>query len=68
MFTAARAVAPKTRKGRTGTVRPSTNLLNSSAIIDSTEALRVQRLRLLGIIGQRAALIASLAWGDARHG
>jgi hypothetical protein len=35
---------------------------------NSTDALRIQRLRLLGIIGQRASLIASLAWGDPHHG
>ena len=31
---------------------------------NTTETLRLQRLRLLGILGQRAAVIASLAWGD----
>jgi hypothetical protein len=31
---------------------------------NTTEALRLQRLRLLGILGQRAAVIASLAWGE----
>ena len=65
MFTAAAASGREARKGRTATVRPSTNLLNSSTNGNSTEALRLQRLRLLGIIGQRAELLAELAWGEA---
>jgi hypothetical protein len=66
MFTAAAGtVAPKTRKGRTATVRPSTKLLISSVTDDSTEALRLQRLRLAGIIGMRAQVLASLVWGEA---
>jgi hypothetical protein len=39
-------------------------LINSKAK-DSTEALRLQRLRLVGIVGMRAELLAQLAWGDA---
>jgi hypothetical protein len=34
---------------------------------NTTEAVRLQRLRLLGIIGQRARLLAGIAWEDA-HG
>jgi len=65
MFTAAAASGRKTRKGRTATVRPSTKMLISSINDDSTEALRLQRLRLLGILGRRAELLAELAWGEA---
>ena len=65
MLRTAGSVTPKARKGRTATVRPSTNLLNSSGINDSTEALRLQRLRLVGIIGMRAQMLASLVWGEA---
>ena len=68
MLSTAGCVALKTRKGRTATVRPSTNLLSSSRSVDSTEALRLQRLRLIGIIGQRAELIAGMAWGEVHHG
>jgi hypothetical protein len=68
MLSTAGCVALETRKGRTATVRPSTDLLSSSGIIDSTEALRLQRLRLLGILGRRAELIAGLAWGEVQHG
>lgn len=64
MFTAARAsVALETRKGRTATVRPSTNLLISSMDKDSTTTLRLQRLRPLGIVGAQADLLAQLIWG-----
>ena len=62
---AAGCVTPKTRKGRTATVRPLTNMLINSKAKDSTEALRLQRLRLVGIVGMRAELLAQLAWGDA---
>ncbi len=68
MLSTAGCVALKTRKGRTGTVRPFTNLLSSSGNVDSTDALRHQRLRLLGIIGHRAELIAGMAWGEVHHG
>lgn len=64
MFTAAGAVARKTRKGRTSTVRPSTNLLISSGVEDSIAAVRLQRLMPLGLIGPRADLISSLIWGE----
>jgi len=40
-------------------------MLISSINDDSTEALRLQRLRLLGILGRRAELLAELAWGEA---
>ena len=66
MLTAAGgSVAPKMRKGRTATVRPLTKLLNNSNINDSTEALRLQRLRLAGVFGAPAEMIADIIWGDA---
>jgi hypothetical protein len=68
MFTSATgSVTLKTRKGRTATVQPSTNFNNSNVDTDNTTALRLQRLRLLGIIGFRAAMLADLAW-ETSHG
>jgi len=64
MFTAAGAVARKTRKGRTATVRPSTNLLISSRAEDSIVALRLQRLMPHGVAGVRAGLLATMIWGE----
>jgi hypothetical protein len=32
---------------------------------DNTAALRLQRLRLVGIIGQRAEMLAGMVWGEA---
>jgi hypothetical protein len=66
MFTAASgSVAPKTRKGRTATVQPSTNFINSNRHANTIETMRKQRLRVMGIYDYRADLIASLVWGDA---
>ena len=65
MFTAAGAVARKTRKGRTATVRPSTNLLISSDTDHSIAAVRLQRLMPYGVIGSRADLLSRLIWGEA---
>jgi len=45
--------------------RGTTNYFNSSSDADNTTALRLQRLRLLGIIGNRADVLAALAWGEA---
>jgi hypothetical protein len=67
MLTTAGGVALKTRKGRTATVRPSTNLLTNSGIGNSTRELRLQRLGPLGIAGLRADLIAGFAWGEVHH-
>lgn len=53
----------KTWQGQRGT----TNYISSNSDTDSTTALRLQRLRLLGIIGFRAAMLADLAW-EASHG
>lgn len=44
--------------------RATSIIVNHDASTDTALALRMQRLRLLGILGQRAAVIASLAWGD----
>jgi len=51
----------KTWQGPRGTA----NYISSNTVADSTTALRLQRLRLLGIIGARAELLAELAWGAA---
>lgn len=53
----------KTWQGPRGT----TNYISSNGNIDSTTALRLQRLRLLGVIGFRAAMLADLAW-ETSHG
>ena len=45
--------------------RGTANYLVSSNTADSTTALRLQRLRLLGIIGARAEMLTNLAWGGA---
>lgn len=66
MLTTAGCVARKTRKGRTGKVRPSTNLLTNGSA-NSTCELRLQRLGELGIARYRADLIANFAWGEVRH-
>lgn len=43
--------------------RGTTNYFNISRNEDSKSALRLQRLSVLGVVGTRADLIASLAWG-----
>lgn len=53
----------KTGQGPRGT----TNYISSNTDTDSITALRLQRLRLLGIIGFRAAMLADLAW-ETSHG
>jgi hypothetical protein len=66
MLITAGSVTPKTRKGRTATVRPSTILLTSSVSNDSIATARLQRLAALcGVTGRRAELIAGLVWGEA---
>jgi hypothetical protein len=64
MSTVKVALRPKNEAPRRSgkTVRGTTNYINNSKTVDSTTALRLQRLRLLGIIGMRAELIASIAW------
>lgn len=53
----------KTWQGPRGT----TNFISSNVDTDNTTVLRLQRLRLLGIIGFRAATLADLAW-ETSHG
>jgi hypothetical protein len=62
MLSTARTAHAEALRGRTTTVRPLTKLLSNSANEDTATALRLQRLRLIGIIGQRAALLAQIAW------
>jgi hypothetical protein len=57
--------APR-RSGRTE--RGTANFINNDADDNTASALRLQRLRLIGVIGERANLLAGLAWGEARHG
>ena len=45
--------------------RGTTNYVSNDDTGDNTTALRLQRLRLLGIIGARAEMLAPLAWGEA---
>lgn len=69
MLTATGCVAPKTKAGRTATVRPTTNLLTSNDQPDTIRVLRVQRLsHQYGLVGNRANLIAGLAWGEVLNG
>jgi hypothetical protein len=42
-------------------------LLGGDIFSDTTQPLRLQRLRLIGIVGHRARLLSELAW-EARHG
>ena len=67
MATVKVALRPKNEAPRRSgkTVRSTANYINNSKTVDSTTALRLQRLRLLGIIGMRAELIASIAWEAA---
>ncbi len=43
-------------------VRGTTIYVNNGSIADTVSALGFQRLKLLGIIGQRASMLADLAW------
>lgn len=63
-MTSATALAPKPdkRQGAPTTARPLTDFVNSNANKDSATALRLQRLRPFGVVGQRANLIAYMAW------
>lgn len=64
----ARAPKPGNAKGRTvRAARPLTNYVSNDNAANTIDALRAQRLRLLGIIGQRAQLIAAMAW-EVSHG
>jgi len=52
---------PRSQRGK----RVTTNVISSGNCDDNAKLLRIQRLNLLGIIGQRAQLLADLAWGSA---
>lgn len=68
MTATARAPQPGNAKGRpVRAERPSTNFVSNDSSLNTIDTLRAQRLRLLGIIGQRAQLIANLAW-EVSHG
>jgi hypothetical protein len=68
MATAATTRGRKTRKAHTApTVRASTNYFSSNGQSDTTSALRLQRLNVVGLRGCTAALIAALAWGEVAH-
>jgi len=62
------APKPCKQKGRPVAGRPLTNFNNNDTYADNASALRMQRLRLLGIIGARAGVLASLAWGEVQNG
>ena len=64
----ARAPQPGNAKGRPVGGRPLIIHINTGNDDNSSEALRLQRLRLLGIIGVRANIIAGIAWGEVRNG
>ena len=49
-------------KGRTTAM-----FVNHDASTDNALTPRMQRLRRLGVLGQRASLIASLAWGEVHQ-
>ena len=69
MTTVKAALRPKNeapRKTWQG-LRGTTNYISSNSNTDNTTALRLQRLRLLGIIGFRATMLADLAW-ETSHG
>jgi hypothetical protein len=59
----ARAPKPCNEKGRPVAGRPFIQLFCGEELAN-TAALRFQRLRLLGIIGHRANIVAELAWGS----
>jgi hypothetical protein len=45
--------------------RGTAKFLVTNNAADNTTALRLQRLRLLGIIGARAEMLTEMAWGEA---
>lgn len=69
MTTVKAALRPESEAPRkTGQgLRGTTNYISSNTTTDNTTALRLQRLRLLGIIGFRATMLADLAW-ETSHG
>lgn len=68
MSSLARGLSPGKRESRPAFVAqrlPMFCQLGGDRHEDSTEALRLQRLRLLGIIGNRATVLSHLVWGEA---
>lgn len=63
----ARAPQPGNEKGRLAG-RPLITLITNGNIEDTKDALRLQRLHRVGIVGSKANLIASLAWNEVAHG
>jgi len=66
MTATALAPQPDKRRGAPTTARPLTEFINSNVNTDSATVLRLQRLRPFGLVGQRANLIAEMAWEVAR--
>lgn len=66
-FVTALAPQPDKRRGAPTKARPFTEFLNGNINIDSATILRLQRLRPFGLVGQRANLIANIAW-EVGHG
>jgi hypothetical protein len=60
------APKPDKRRGAPTTARPLTEFINCNDTTDSATILRLQRLRPFGLVGQRANLIAVMAWEVAR--
>lgn len=67
MATATAMGMPKPYNERGHAVRAAQprDIRSNSEADDTPTALRLQRLKLLGIIGQRADMLASLVWGEA---
>lgn len=66
-FATALVPKPDKRRGAPTTARPVTKtIINGSS--DTTSALRLQRLHVVGLHGCTATLVAALAWGDLQHG
>ena len=68
MLTSTGSVGPETRKGRTATVRPLTNLLTSNDPGNGISTFRRQCLVRMGLSRSRADLIAGMAWGAVPNG
>jgi hypothetical protein len=51
------------QSGKTG--RATAVLSHFGTETNNTTALRLQRLRLIGVIGQRAETLTSFVWGEA---
>lgn len=67
MATATAMGMPIPYNGKGHAVRPAQpqQFHSNSADDDTPTALRLQRLKLLGIIGARANMLAPMVWGEA---